>query len=186
MLEEWKAHSTSNEGRTARRPQVLTDQFVGWNSRTFPATALAPQAVRPPRCCDKRETRVAAYGSQAQTTRFVPDTGTTQPMSQMGHRRTFRNVRAMSTFGGKADIERYSWNAVCVISGHQLRRLQVTSTAFSSLACCCQKFRLENFQKSLGCRHQRSFGKPKDTDATRHCRAQRLHRDRGSIRWRNS
>src|SRR5262249_26895383 len=72
MLQGWKAHSTSNEGRTARRPQVLTDQFVGWNSRTFPATARAPQAVRPPRCCDKRATRVAAYGSQAQTTTFVP------------------------------------------------------------------------------------------------------------------
>jgi hypothetical protein len=66
------------------------------------------------------------------------------------------------------------------------RRLQVTSTAFSSLACGGHKFWLENFQKSLGCRHQRSFGKPKDTDATRHCWAQRLHRDRGSIRWGNS
>jgi hypothetical protein len=71
MLQGSKAHSTSNEGRTARRPQVLTDQFVGWNSRTFPATARAPQAVRPTRCCDERETRVAAYGSQAQTTKFI-------------------------------------------------------------------------------------------------------------------
>src|SRR5262249_56651369 len=38
----WKAHSTSNEGRTARRPQVLTVQLVGWHSRTFPPTARAP------------------------------------------------------------------------------------------------------------------------------------------------
>ena len=26
MLQGWKAHSTSSEGRTARRPRVLTDE----------------------------------------------------------------------------------------------------------------------------------------------------------------
>jgi hypothetical protein len=73
-----------------------------------------------------------------------------------------------------------------VRSGHQQRRFRAASTASSSLACCRQEFRLENFQKSLRCRHQRSLGKPKDADTTHHCWPQRLHCDRGPIRRGNS
>jgi hypothetical protein len=101
-LTSWR--SPGSEGRTARRPQVLTDQFEGWNSRTFLATARAPQAVRPPRCCDKRETRVGVPKLRLQCSSLMKRLRHDIANASDGHKLTLTRLLCMSASPPIADI----------------------------------------------------------------------------------